>query len=232
MAREREYGSPVIPLEAVPRARTLARASVAAPLVAGVLVLACAHSDGADPSVDPHSSPADASIDRARLEAPLVPDASCHVVIETPPLLPSPHVPEGTAISYNSNPPSSGPHYPLWASFQEFQQPVPRPYLVHSMEHGAVVMLYKCADPASCAPVVDAMRKIRDALPTDPSCPPDVRVRIVIAPDPAIDTPVAAAAWGWTYKSDCLDATTLGEFVSSHYRQGTEDICAPGKTTF
>lgn len=172
-------------------------------------------------------------VDRARLSAPLHPDASCPVTIDTPELLPGNHVPEGTPITYNSNPPSSGTHYPIWANFQEFTTPVDLPYLVHDLEHGAIVLLYKpCADAAACAPIVEGLRKVSDAIPTDPLCESPIRVRTVISPDPNLDVPVAAAAWGWTYKADCLDLPTLTDFAKTHYRQGTEDLCAPGKSTF
>ena len=53
--------------------------------------------------------------------------------------MPAIHIPIGASVVYNSNPPSSGPHYPVWANFQEFAVPVDDRYLVHSMEHGAVL---------------------------------------------------------------------------------------------
>lgn len=168
------------------------------------------------------------AVDRMRLDAPYHPDASCPVTIETPDLLAAEHVPEGSAITWSSNPPSSGPHFPIWAAFTEFTAPVPRGYLVHSMEHGAVVLLYKCE--GACPAVVDELRKIRDALPADPLCAPETRVRVVIAPDPELDVPVAAAAWGWTYKAQCVDAPTLGAFARDHYAQGPENTCSAGRT--
>ena len=144
-------------------------------LVASALVLACSSSS------DDTSGAADAGVDR-RLPGPIHPAASCYVTIETPELVPGTHVPEGTVITYNSNPPSSGPHYPVWANFQEYAAPLDEGYLVHSLEHGAVALLYKC-DPATdaCKPTIEALRKIRDSLATDPMCDPSIRVRVVIA---------------------------------------------------
>lgn len=233
---------------------------VASVVPTAAMVAAC----GSDARDDGAMKPSDASIDRERLAEPLRPDASCEVVIETPELLPATHVPEGTVITYNSNPPSSGPHYPIWANFQEYAEPVERPYLVHSLEHGAILLLYKtpCAvgiadanDAAAgdgagsegdadtdaeassdggasgaCAPIVEALRKVRDSLPTDPLCDPSIRVRVILAPDPELDVPVAAAAWGWTYKAACVDVPTLEDFARAHYAQGPENICAPGRT--
>src|SRR5688572_10872756 len=46
-------------------------------------------------------------------------NASCLALQDSPELLASPHVAVGSKITYSSNPPSSGPHYPIWAAFQE-----------------------------------------------------------------------------------------------------------------
>ena len=140
-------------------------------------------------------------------------------------------MPEGTVLTYNSNPPSSGPHYPVWANFQEYGVPLDEGYLVHSLEHGAVALLHKC-EPAApgCAATIEALRKIRDSIPTDPKCDPTIRVRVLIAPFPKLETPVAAAAWGFTYKADCVDVPTLTQFVNDNYNKSPEDICAAGRT--
>jgi hypothetical protein len=157
--------------------------------------------------------------------------AGCNVQLATPPLVASPHVPDGTAVVYDSNPPSSGPHYPEWANFQEFTSPVPDGYLVHSMEHGAVLLLYKCDDDGgACADRAAALRAVRDAVPTDPLCDPTIRVRIILAPRPANDVAVAAAAWGNTYRADCVDAPSLAAFIAAHYSQAPENFCSAGLT--
>jgi hypothetical protein len=50
----------------------------------------------------------------------------------------------------------------------------------------------------------------------------------VITPDPLIPTPFAAAAWGWTYTSECADLATLVDFAKAHYAKAPEDECANG----
>ncbi len=74
-----------------------------------------------------------------------------------------------------------------------------------------------------------------DSLPDDPLCTSageGVRVRTVITPDPLIDVPVAAAAWGWVYRAQCIDLPTLKAFAQQHYGQGPEVLCANGTTQF
>jgi hypothetical protein len=209
-------------------------------LCALAFVAACGdeHLPGADPPADAgvdrqparpdvhlvDASAADAAVDAAPRDA-----AACNVRIEAIPLADSPHVAEGTAIAYASNPPSSGPHYPIWANFQEYAQPVEDGYLVHSMEHGGVLLLYRC-DRASCPADVAELRAIRDARPADLLCDPSIRTRVILAPRPANDVAIAAAAWGWIYRADCLDRASLEAFVRDHYAAGPESTCAPGRS--
>lgn len=163
------------------------------------------------------------------------PDASCFVEIDSPPLMDAVHVPIGTSIEWDSNPPSSGPHFPIWAAYQAYTTPVPRGYYVHDEEHGGVVLLYTCSDPAGCPQVAAALQSVSDSLPDDPLCTgagEGVRVRTVITPDPLLDVPVAAAAWGWVYRAQCVDLPTLKAFAQQHYGQGPEVLCANGTTQF
>jgi uncharacterized protein DUF3105 len=51
------------------------------------------------------------------------------------------HVAEGSATSYRSNPPASGPHYPVWLRYREYAEPMARGYWGHNLEHGAVVVV-------------------------------------------------------------------------------------------
>lgn len=213
----------VSPVNARALVKTLALVS---PLV---LVLACSDDDDAKP-VGPatSSSGGDAATSVCPLApAPQKPAASCDVTIESPPSGTANHVPEGTTIAYCSNPPAGGDHYPIWAAFQEYSAPVEWPYLVHSMEHGAVVLLYKC-DPPGCPEIVSQLKKVRDDAAADPLCTAGTK-RIVIAPSTTILTKVAATAWGKTYQAACVDEPSLAAFVRDNYAKGPENLCNPGQ---
>jgi len=157
-------------------------------------------------------------------------DFSCRWSVANPPIEGWTHVPEGTAVSYASNPPSSGPHYPVWAAYGVHSAPVSRGHYVHNLEHGAIVFLYRCSAADDCGAVARTLESIAASLPPDRECglDPAVRHRVVITPDPLIDVPIAAAAWGWTYTADCLDAPSLGDFARAHYGQGRESTCEDG----
>ena len=45
---------------------------------------------------------------------------------------------------YQTNPPSSGNHYPVWPVYKTYDAPVPWGFLVHGLEHGAVIVSYNC----------------------------------------------------------------------------------------
>jgi len=223
-------------------------------ILSAFLVVGMAACGGSDDGATAPPAAADASVDRTAALPRAITDASdvsipdvvaveepaplpatdaavCNVRLASPPLMAALHIPQDASVVYNSNPPSSGPHYTTWANFQEFTDPVDDRYLVHSMEHGAVLLLYKCED-AGCPQLVDALRAVRDAVPTDPLCDPSIRVRVILAPRPKNDVTVAAAAWGATYRADCVDAASLTQFVTDHYAKAPENFCDPGQTTF
>jgi hypothetical protein len=54
------------------------------------------------------------------------------------------HKPVGTALTFNSNPPTSGDHYDAWITKGFYNEPREDGYLVHSLEHGYIIMWYDC----------------------------------------------------------------------------------------
>ena len=54
------------------------------------------------------------------------------------------HVPAGTAEEYNSNPPTSGPHYAEWEKPGIYNRVLEDGKLVHSLEHGYIIISYDC----------------------------------------------------------------------------------------
>ena len=39
---------------------------------------------------------------------------------------------------------------------------------------------------------------------------------------------VAASAWAWLYRADCVDAPSLRRFYADHAGRAPEDFCADG----
>lgn len=54
------------------------------------------------------------------------------------------HVPLNEKVEYNSNPPTSGKHYEEWVRSGVYSEQKDDGNLVHSLEHGYVIMSYNC----------------------------------------------------------------------------------------
>ena len=132
------------------------------------------------------------------------------------------HVPEGTAITYQNNPPASGSHYPVWLRYQEYAQPIDRGYWVHNLEHGAIVVLYR---PDASA---DLVRQLTDAfrsIPVDTSCG---HQRALLTSDPQLPRLVAAVAANFVLLSDMVDAPAIRDFAVARRGHGPEQLCDQG----
>ena len=134
------------------------------------------------------------------------------------------HAPLCSPLTYGSNPPSSGSHYGTWAEYKTYTKPFPRGFWVHNLEHGAVVITYNCPD--GCAWDVARAQAFIDSLPAD--CGSGQR-RIIMLPDPELDTRFAASAWGYTLKAKCFDKSAFTSFYCEHYDRAPEAICTSGR---
>ena len=132
------------------------------------------------------------------------------------------HVPEGSVVSYRANPPASGPHYPVWARYQEHPTAVARPYWVHNLEHGAIVFLYRPDAPAA---VVSALRNAYQSLPNDPACG---HRRALLTPDPSLPRATAVVAADFVIAADCVNAGIIRDFAIGRRGLGPEQICQDG----
>ena len=127
-----------------------------------------------------------------------------------------------SSVCYKTMPPSSGNHYGTWPVYKTYDQPVPWGFLVHGMEHGAVIISYNC--PCDCPDEVAAAQAWINALLPDAKCAS--RPRIVLAPDPTLDVRWAAAAWNWTLRAQSFDPVAFDAFFNDHYDRASESICS------
>ncbi len=161
---------------------------------------------------------------------PLEGQSECTVVITTNiKVSTAVHVPPCTSVTYATNPPSGGDHWPMWASFTKYDTPVPREMLVHNMEHGGLILAHNAA-PSDRAAVVAALGKVFDGF-TDPFCVKQggVPARLIVTPDPQLATPIAIGGWGATYTATCIDLPSLNDFIVKNAGHGTEAVCADGQ---
>ncbi len=164
--------------------------------------------------------------------APLPGESECVVTITTNiPIPKAIHVAACTPVEYATNPPSGGDHWGVWAAFTTYEIPVPREMYVHDMEHGALVLLHDC-DGACPEELLAALVQARDEVTGDPLClqiPDGPTERVITTPDPLLDTPLAAAAWGATYTATCVDPPSLKAFAKDHYGHAHRDHLRAGQ---
>jgi hypothetical protein len=188
-------------------------------LLSLALVVACNHQATTS---DAGTTPADATATDRPPAPDLAPGAdgeACSIEEAMHPDEGGMHVAACAAISHGSNPPSSGTHYPSWPIFRVYDKPVPWGFLIHGLEHGAVVIVYNC--PTGCPDQLAALKAMVEASPTRPGCS---RPPIIVSPDPTLDVPFAASAWGYTLRAQCFDQAAFASFVERHANKGPENI--------
>jgi len=160
---------------------------------------------------------------------PLPGETECKVVEVTGIVIPDAHhVTTCDHVAYATNPPSGGPHWPVWASQGKYITPVRREMFVHNLEHGWVVLSYRCKE--ACPEVVAALSKAFDEA-SDGYCIANGggMNRVILTPDPLLTTPIALSAWGATYTATCIDPTSIADFIAKRIGRGTEMICGGGQ---
>ena len=135
------------------------------------------------------------------------------------------HIAEGQKHDpYNSDPPSSGPHYADASAptpWGVYTQEVPEEVFLHNEEHGGVVITYKPDLPA------DQLKKLQ-ALFAPPYSNKD------FSPSKAIVTPrskdthaIELASWTWTLNLDQYDEATIMKFYLQHVSKSPEPAAGP-----
>jgi hypothetical protein len=113
---------------------------------------------------------------------------------------------------YNSNPPTSGPHFADPARWGVHDQPLPDEQVVHNLEHGGIVVQYNCPD--GCADLVAQLRDLVSGY----------RSKVLLAPRPNADVKcrVTLTAWTWMDCLDGFDAERINAFIRAHKDRGPE----------
>ena len=176
------------------------------------------------------SSPTTGRTDEATTHpdaAPIAPHTECTVYTAREPGASFGHFVNCTALEFPSYPPTGGDHYGTWAAYQSYDAAVPWGFLLHSMEHGAVVVAYRC--DGDCTSLRDGLQALIDERPVDPICAAHASDRrIILVPDPELEWPIAIVAWERLYLATCLDAPSIRTFIEDAYGRGREDLCHDG----
>jgi hypothetical protein len=103
---------------------------------------------------------------------------------------------------YNSNPPTSGPHFARVAAGGSYVDELPDPLLVHNMEDGYVVLWYRPGDEEHNA---QRVRQYEEAA--------SGYRRVVIVPRSEMEHEYALTAWQRIDTFDAFDAERVRAFV-------------------
>ncbi|MFT6399088.1 MAG: hypothetical protein ACJAYU_003851 [Bradymonadia bacterium] len=130
------------------------------------------------------------------------------------------HVDEPTLITYETTPPTAGPHRGAWGVWGEYEFMPPQRY-IHNLEHGGIAFLY---NPCLGDEVLDQLREFARAWPADDGG----EFRWILTPYPELETAISVVSWGQAYTADCVDTDEISAFIADNYRTAPEDVARDG----
>ena len=120
------------------------------------------------------------------------------------------HIATGTEGSgYNSNPPTSGPHWSEPAKSGVYDKPLPDETLIHNLEHGYIWISYK---PDTSQEIKDKLKEIveKDSW------------KVIMVPREVNDTKIVLCAWGRLLKMDEPNYDKMRDFIRTYRNRGPE----------
>ncbi len=119
---------------------------------------------------------------------------------------------------YNSDPPTSGPHYPdeAQAGFYDTNSyQYPAGYLVHNLEHGYIIFWYNCSllNETACTDLKSQIKSVLDEFNN---------VKVIAYPWDSLDVPVAMTSWGRLQKMETFDAVQARTFYTTNLNKSPE----------
>lgn len=162
------------------------------------------------------------------------------------------HVDIGKKIQYNSNPPTSGSHYPDWTRAGVFDETRQDEYLVHSLEHGYIIISYNCTktfsifhfpfgidsvyahetdepheEPATPSAALTGKEWNSEACKTLKKQLADVANeqklwKLIVIPRPTMDSRIALTAWTRIDTFNDFDKNRISAFIEAFRDKGPE----------
>lgn len=124
------------------------------------------------------------------------------------------HVPAEAdkTIEYNSNPPTSGPHYGSTAKSGFRDEMIPDGHIIHNLEHGDIWIAYH---PRIANSIKEELKQFSAA-------------KVIIAAREANETDIALAAWGrldtFDIENNQLPVGRVKDFIKRYANQGPEKV--------
>lgn len=122
------------------------------------------------------------------------------------------HTQPGESVSYDDAHPTSGRHDPSWVDPGVYDSVQPAPRLVHSVEHGMVVVYYD-------EPTPEVMRTLREWA----GLYNGAWSGIVVAPSPGLGQEIVLTAWNRSLRLDPFDPAAAAAFIDRFRGRGPEN---------
>lgn len=135
------------------------------------------------------------------------------------------HIESGTPGSnYNSDPPTSGPHWPNDANKGIYDKELPDKQLIHNLEHGFIWISYQPgnADLQSSTSSAGIKGATQEEVNQLKSIVEKDGWKIVMEPRAKDQAKIVLAAWGRVLKLDGFDQKRVKDFISSYRNRGPE----------
>jgi hypothetical protein len=146
------------------------------------------------------------------------------------------HVAEGSTLTYQHYPPSTGMHYATPAGPGFYDQEFSEGYWVHSLEHGYVVILYNCTATTNC----DTLKsQVKDFISNAPTHGCDKTRLIGVPYSRGMSTPLSLLAMAGPFDAATqladgiqldlpeFDQTRMMNFYKRYDNHGPEDVGCP-----
>ncbi len=112
--------------------------------------------------------------------------------------------------AYNSNPPTSGWHYPQPANWGVYSKPIADELAVHNLEHGGIWISYKDVDE-------ETKEKLKLIAKANGSS-------VILSPRDANDAKIILTSWTRLLKLDSYDEAQILDFILRNKSRGPEKI--------
>jgi hypothetical protein len=127
------------------------------------------------------------------------------------------HMNPAEPVIYNTDPPTSGNHYPTFVVPGFYSAVQVRGRLTHSLEHGNIVIYY---DPARVTGAsLDGLKALVTAYPGHLGFG-----GVVVTPRTDAQYPIIATAWQWWLRETAYNAQDMSAFVQAYVGKGPEKL--------
>jgi hypothetical protein len=125
-------------------------------------------------------------------------------------IMSSDHIaPGGESVTYNSNPPTSGPHAgPAPWGFNT--EEIPDINAIHNIEHGGIWISFKNLNDDATATLGEIARQNSAS--------------VIVSPRESNDTSISVASWGRLMQLDTVDENRINEFIRQNKNKSPEPL--------